>query len=68
MASNQALLDGVLRRRWGFSGMIVSDYEALAELVTHGTAATPLDASRQAIEAGVDVELANQFFRLTLPY
>ncbi|QZP22383.1 beta-glucosidase BglX [Pseudomonas sp. DR208] len=68
MASNQALLDGVLRRRWGFSGMIVSDYEALAELITHGTAATPLDASRQAIEAGVDVELANQFFRLTLPY
>ncbi|OIN52635.1 glycosyl hydrolase [Pseudomonas azotoformans] len=68
MASNQALLDGVLRRRWGFSGMIVSDHGALSELITHGIAATPLDASRQAIGAGLEVEMANQFFRQNLPY
>ncbi|NWN49294.1 beta-glucosidase BglX [Pseudomonas sp. MAFF 301514] len=68
MASNQALLDGVLRRRWGFSGMIVSDHDALSELITHGIAATPLDASRQAIDAGLEIEMANQFFRQNLPY
>jgi beta-glucosidase len=68
MASNQALLDGVLRRRWGFSGMSVSDYDAVSDLITHGIAATPLDASRQAIQAGLDIEIGNQFFRLNLPY
>jgi beta-glucosidase len=55
---NRWLLDKVLRQEWGFDGMVVSDYYAIDQMVSqHGVAADLADASRQALEAGVDVEL-----------
>ncbi|MFL6216541.1 MAG: glycoside hydrolase family 3 N-terminal domain-containing protein [Blastocatellia bacterium] len=56
--ANHWLLDDVLRQEWGFQGFIVSDYFAVAELqARHHVAATKEDAARQALEAGVDLEL-----------
>ena len=55
---NRWLLDRVLRQEWGFDGMVVSDYYAIDQMVSrHGVAADLADAARQALEAGVDVEL-----------
>ncbi|WP_315764136.1 glycoside hydrolase family 3 N-terminal domain-containing protein [Sphingomonas sp. Y38-1Y] len=55
---NRWLLDGVLRGEWGFDGVIVSDYGAVAELATlHHVATDKEDAARQALAAGVDWEL-----------
>jgi beta-glucosidase len=55
---NRWLLDRVLRQEWGFQGMVVSDYYAIDQMVSrHGVAADLPDAARQALEAGVDVEL-----------
>jgi beta-glucosidase len=55
---NRWLLEKVLRQEWGFDGMVVSDYYAIDQMVSqHGVAADLADASRQALEAGVDVEL-----------
>jgi beta-glucosidase len=55
---NRWLLDRVLRQEWGFDGMVVSDYYAVDQMVSrHGVAADLADAARQALEAGVDVEL-----------
>ena len=55
---NRWLLGRVLRQEWGFDGMVVSDYYAIDQMVSqHGVAADLADAARQAIEAGVDVEL-----------
>ncbi len=52
------LLEQVLRREWGFPGLVVSDYFAIRQLLDrHGVAADPADAARQALEAGVDLEL-----------
>src|SRR5208283_2915161 len=39
MTANTALLNGWLRERLGFDGVIVSDYHAIAELIRHGIAA-----------------------------
>src|SRR5580692_7613572 len=39
MTANAALIKGWLRRRLGFEGVIVSDYNAVAELMHHGIAA-----------------------------
>jgi beta-glucosidase len=56
--ANRWLLDQVLRREWGFPGLVVSDYYAIKQLQErHGTAADLADAARQALTAGVDVEL-----------
>ena len=55
---NRFLLEQVLRQEWGFSGLVVSDYYAIEQMQTrHGVAADLADAARQALEAGVDVEL-----------
>jgi beta-glucosidase len=55
---NRWLLERVLRQEWGFDGMVVSDYYAIDQMVSqHGVAADRADAARQALEAGVDVEL-----------
>ena len=55
---NRWLLERVLRQEWGFDGMVVSDYYAIDQMVSqHGVARDLADAARQALEAGVDVEL-----------
>lgn len=55
---NRWLLQDVLRREWGFQGPVVSDYFAIAQLIDrHHVAVDKADAARQAIEAGIDIEL-----------
>ncbi|WP_432544235.1 glycoside hydrolase family 3 N-terminal domain-containing protein [Kineococcus sp. SYSU DK002] len=57
-ASDEWLLDELLRGEWGFTGTVVSDYSAIAFLETmHRTATDPTDAGVQALTAGLDVEL-----------
>lgn len=52
------LLTDLLRREWGFQGLIASDYFGVEQLVTrHHVAPDKADAARQALEAGVDLEL-----------
>ncbi len=56
--ANIKLLEGILRQEWGFKGHTVSDYYGIKELMEkHHVAASKEDAARQAIEAGVDIEL-----------
>lgn len=55
---NRWLLDDVLRKEWGFQGVVVSDYFALRELDTvHHMVSSMDDAAMRALRAGVDVEL-----------
>lgn len=56
--ANIELLEGILRQEWGFKGHTVSDYYGIKELMEkHHVAPSKEDAARQAIEAGVDIEL-----------
>ncbi|MFC1493923.1 glycoside hydrolase family 3 N-terminal domain-containing protein [Thermodesulfobacteriota bacterium] len=56
--ANVKLLEGILRQEWGFEGHTVSDYYGIKELKEkHHVAASKEDAAKQAIEAGVDIEL-----------
>ena len=52
------LFTEVLRDAWAFSGFVVSDANAVRNLVTHGFAADLTDAAARAISAGVDMEMA----------
>jgi len=55
---NGWVLEDVLRREWGFRGLVVSDYFAVDQLISqHHVAADKADAARQALAAGVDMEL-----------
>lgn len=55
--ANRPLLQAVVRGRWGFEGLFVSDYTAIPELVTHGVAADTVEAAAQALAAGVDLDM-----------
>ena len=55
--SDTELLTGTLRQRWGFRGMVVSDYDGITQLRTiHHVVATDAEAGKVALEAGVDME------------
>jgi beta-glucosidase len=54
------LFTEVLRQEWGFGGFVVSDANAVRNLVTHGFAADLTGAAARAMTAGVDVEMAIQ--------
>jgi beta-glucosidase len=56
--SNKHLLDDILRREWGFDGVLVSDYFGITDLKNlHHVAGSYEAAGKLALESGVDVEL-----------
>jgi beta-glucosidase len=61
-AANDWLVTDVLRKQWGFSGLVVSDYTALNELVHHGTSANEYEAAAAAIKAGNDMDMVGEVF------
>jgi len=65
--SNKWLLRDLLRKEWGFKGVTVSDHGAIDELLRHGVASTGRDAARLAIEAGVDMSMADTRYLEQLP-
>ena len=58
--ANPYLLNTILRQEWGFGGTVVSDYQAIQELIDFGFAANGADAARLALTAGVDIEMGVQ--------
>ena len=67
MTANKALLRDWLRGRLGFDGVVISDYNAIAELIRHGVAADLAEAAALALKAGVDIDMMADAYRHGLP-
>lgn len=59
---NSTLLKDILRKEWGFDGVVVSDWGSVTEMIKHGFAEDRKDAARKAIEAGLDMEMSSKSF------
>ncbi len=60
---NRFLLHDVLREKWKFDGFVVSDWDSVLNLTTHGFASGPEDAAVRAVNAGVDMEMTSHVMR-----
>jgi beta-glucosidase len=67
MTANAAVLRGVVRERWRFDGVIVSDHGAIGELIAHGVAGDAAEAAALALRAGVDIDLMSGAYGRGLP-
>ena len=60
--ANKWLLTDILRKEWGFKGIITSDYGGISDLRdVHFVAQSSMDAAQLALEAGVDIETPYSF-------
>lgn len=67
VTADRHLLTDLLRGDWGFDGIVVSDWDAIRELLPHGVAGSRAEAARLAATAGIDVDLASGLYREQLP-
>jgi len=58
--ANKDLFCDLLREKWDFQGTVISDWDAVSEMVYHGYSSDGSEAARQAVEAGVDIEMVSQ--------
>lgn len=61
-SANRWLNEDILRKQWGFDGVLISDYGAIHELMMHGVAASKEEAGKLAIEAGVDLDMVSPVY------
>lgn len=66
-SANAFTLKQVLRKEWGFRGLVVSDWSSVGELVAHGLAADDAAAARKGLVAGVDMDMASSVYHDHLP-
>ncbi|MEO5684376.1 MAG: beta-glucosidase BglX [Chitinophagaceae bacterium] len=62
---NKWLLTDLLRKQWGFTGFVVSDYTSLSEMTNHGVGDLPA-VSALALKAGLDMDMVAEGFLGTL--
>lgn len=67
MTAHVPLLRDYLRGELGFDGVLVSDYNAIGELIKHGVAADLVEAATLALKAGVDIDMMADAYRKGLP-
>lgn len=51
-SGNKFLVTDILKKKWGFKGFLVSDWNSFGEMITHGYAADGKDAALKALQAG----------------
>ena len=57
----------ILKGKWKFKGIIVSDWGSIGEMIQHGYAADSKDAGHKALHAGSDMDMESRSYINHLP-
>ncbi len=60
--ANRLFLTEILKERWGHKGFVVSDWNAIAQLVSQGHAADRKEAALKAFTAGVEMDMRDECY------
>eukprot|EP00752_Nemacystus_decipiens_P018816 g16872.t1 len=60
---NTWLMDEILRQEWDYDGFVVSDWESIVEMTVHGFTGDDEQAALEAVNAGIDMEMASTTYR-----
>jgi beta-glucosidase len=66
-SANAFTLHDILRGEWAFAGLVVSDWGAVEETISHGIAANEATAARKSFLAGVDMDMESGLYVSELP-
>ncbi len=55
--ANKWLMRDILKGEWGYDGVVISDYNAIGELITHGVAEDKKQAAEMAFNCGCDIDM-----------
>ena len=59
---NTFVVKDVLRNEWGFDGFVVTDWNSMGEMISHGFGTDRQDVAKKALEAGVDMDMMTYGF------
>lgn len=65
-SANSYTMNDVLRGKWGFDGLVVSDWGAVVQLMSQGAAADTTEACMKAITAGLDMDMVDDVYLTSL--
>ena len=54
---NTFVVKDVLRSEWGFDGLVVTDWNSMGEMISHGFGTDRKDVAAKAVNAGVDMDM-----------
>lgn len=66
-SGNKYLVNDILRKEWGYDGVVISDYNAFREMVTHGYCENNKEAAKRAMDATSDIEMMSNCYINYLP-
>lgn len=61
-SGNEFLMKKILRDEWKYDGFVVSDWDSVIQLITHGFSENEKEAAFEAVNAGVDMEMASHTY------
>lgn len=67
-SGNYFTLTEILRNEWQFDGFVISDWDAVGEMIDHGFCQDSSEAAFKAVIAGVDIEMESRAYELELQH
>lgn len=61
-SANYYTMTEILKKRWGFDGFIVSDWDAVIQLCNQGFAKDGKEAAELALNAGIDMDMMDDLY------